>query len=188
MLSLILGTGVGGGVVHDGTLRRGPAGTGGEFGHMPVSGPALVKHGLPVRVCGCGRTGCVESYVSGPGLARIVYDLSGRHLGPEEIALSRHDDPAIGRAWSAWLDLAADMALALVQAVDPDLIVLGGGLSRVDGIAGALHSALAGVQIPGFDAAPIVLAEGGDASGARGAALSAVQADATGGVTWSAAR
>lgn len=175
VMSLILGTGVGGGVVHDGELRKGPAGTGGEFGHMPVSGPALLAHGLGLRDCGCGRRGCVESYVSGPGLARIGQEISGREITPEEIVALRHTDPGATRAWAAWLDLAADMALALVQTVDPDVIVLGGGLSRVEGLAQELHTALARAQIPGFGVAPIVIADGGDASGARGAALAAWQ-------------
>lgn len=175
VMSLILGTGVGGGVVHDGQLHGGPAGTGGEFGHMPASGTALMTHGLALRQCGCGRTGCVEPYVSGPGLARIAQELAGRDMTPEEIASLRQADPDATRAWAAWLDLAADLALALVQTVDPDVIVLGGGLSRVEGLAEELHAALQAAQIPGFGVAPIVLAEGGDASGARGAALAAMQ-------------
>jgi len=173
VMSLIMGTGVGGGVVHDGQLRPGPAGTGGEFGHMAVSGPGLLTHGLAVRDCGCGRRGCVESYVSGPGLARTAREIAGRDMTPEEVAAARATDPGAGRAWAAWLDLAADLALALVQAVDPDVIVLGGGLSRIDGLATELQQALARAQIPGFGVPPIVVAEGGDASGARGAALAA---------------
>ena len=175
VMSLIMGTGVGGGVAHDGALRPGPAGTGGEFGHMPVSGPALLTHGLAMRDCGCGRRGCVESYVSGPGLARIAQELTGRDMSPADIGAARASDPAAGRVWAAWRDLAADMALALVQAVDPDVIVLGGGLSRIDGLASELGEALAAAQIPGFGVPPLVLAEGGDASGARGAALAASQ-------------
>ncbi|MBM1220916.1 ROK family protein [Ponticoccus sp. SC2-23] len=175
VMSLIMGTGVGGGVAHRGALWPGPAGTGGEFGHMPVSGPGLLAHGLALRECGCGRRGCVESYVSGPGLARTAREVAGRDMTPEEVAAARATDPGAGRSWAAWLDLAADMALALVQAVDPDVIVLGGGLSRVDGLVGELEQALAQAQIPGFGVPPIVLAEGGDASGARGAALAASQ-------------
>lgn len=175
VMSLIMGTGVGGGVAHRGVLWPGPAGTGGEFGHMPVSGPALLTHGLAIRDCGCGRRGCVESYVSGPGLARTAREISGRDMTSEEVAATRSTDPGAGRAWAAWLDLAADMALALVQAVDPDVIVLGGGLSRINGLPAELGDALARAQIPGFGVPPIVLAEGGDASGARGAALAASQ-------------
>ncbi|MBW6507575.1 MAG: ROK family protein [Rhodobacteraceae bacterium] len=174
VVSLILGTGVGGGVAFAGKLRHGPVGTGGEFGHTAASAAVVVAHGLPIRRCGCGRLGCVEPYISGPGLARLAQDLTGRQMSPETIAALKASDADASRVWSVWCELTAELLLTLVQTIDPDIIVLGGGLSRVPGVAGDLGAALRRTQIAGFGAPPIVLAEGGDASGARGAALAAM--------------
>ncbi len=175
VMSLILGTGIGGGVVTGGALRAGPVGTGGEFGHTPASAAVVQRHGLPIYTCGCGRTGCVETYVAGPGLGRMAGVLTGRQLGPKDIAARRKGDPDAARVWQVWVEMTAELLVSLVQSVDPDVIVLGGGLSRIDGVTIELGAALSAAQIPGFGGTPIVLAEGGDASGARGAALAAVQ-------------
>ena len=173
VMGLILGTGVGGGIVHDGKLYPGPAGTGGEFGHMPASAAVMMAHDLPLKVCGCGRTGCSEAYVAGPGLSGLAEHLMGVRLSPEDIAARKDSDPDVARVWSVWLALTADMVLTLVQVADPDVIVLGGGLSQIDGLCEALTEAVAAVQIKGFGGPLITLAQGGDASGARGAALAA---------------
>ncbi|WP_420860028.1 ROK family protein [Marivivens marinus] len=176
VMSLILGTGVGGGIAYDGQLRPGPVGTGGEFGHTPASAAVVSAHELPIYQCGCGRMGCVETYIAGPGLARMARDLTGRDWTPETLAAARSSDAEAGRVWDVWLAMTGDLLLSLVQTVDPDVIVLGGGLSRVPNVAEDLGAALRGGQIAGFGAPPIVLAEGGDASGARGAALAALNA------------
>lgn len=175
VMALILGTGVGGGIAFDGQLRPGPVGTGGEFGHMPASACVVAAHGLPIHRCGCGRMGCVETYVAGPGLARMAFDLTWRTWSPEALAAARTQDADAARVWAIWLEMTAGLLLSLVLAVDPDVIILGGGLSRVPGVAEDLGAALRRTQISGFGTPPIVLAEGGDASGARGAALAAVQ-------------
>lgn len=180
VMSLIIGTGVGGGVAFDGKLRGGPSGTGGEYGHMPAPAPVVAAHGLPIHKCGCGRTGCIETYVAGPGLARMARDLTGREIDPERIGLEKDGPGDAGRVWSVWVELASELVLSLVQTVDPDIIVLGGGLSRVPGVLGDLEQGLAAAQLAGFAVPKLALAEGGDASGARGAALAAVQESAGG--------
>ena len=173
--ALVLGTGVGGGVTIGGKLRHGPVGAGGEFGHISASASVVARHGLPIRRCGCGRMGCVESYVSGPGLMRMAQDLTGCEWSPEDLVERRASDVGAMKVWEVWLELIGDLLLCLVQTVDPDAIVLGGGMSRPAGIRGEISHALSRGQFAGFCSPPVLLAEGGNASGARGAAYVAWQ-------------
>lgn len=172
---LILGTGIGGGVAIEGRLVPGPAMVGGEFGHFAAPAHLVAAHGLPVLRCGCGRMACTETYVAGPGLTRLCLHLTGRALTPPQIAAAKAQDPDLARVWSLWLAFAAELMITLTFVIDPAAIVLGGGLSRIPGIADDLTSALAAAQLPGFAIPRILLAEAGDASGARGAAHAAVQ-------------
>ena len=174
VMALILGTGVGGGIVHEGKLYEGPAGTGGEFGHMPASAAIALEHDLPLRPCGCGRRGCAETYVAGPGMTALAEHLIGETLSPETIAARKDTDASVARVWAVWRDMTAEMLLTLVQVADPDVIVLGGGLSRIPNLCDELSAALAQAQIDGFGGPEITLAQGGDASGARGAAMAAL--------------
>ncbi|MBW7922303.1 MAG: ROK family protein [Rubellimicrobium sp.] len=172
---LILGTGVGGGVVVNGQLLQGPSLTGGEFGHFALPAHVLARHGLPLRQCGCGRTGCTETYLSGPGLSHLAQALTGSARTPREIAAGRSGDPALARVWEVWCELAAELVITLTFTIDPEVVVLGGGLSQIAGIAGDLAAATARAQLPGFHTPLIRVAQGGDASGARGAAHAALQ-------------
>jgi len=171
VMGLIIGTGIGGGIAIDGALIPGPTATGGEFGHFAAPAQLVAKHSLPVVQCGCGRMGCIETYVAGPGLERLAKHLTGQSLTAPEIADRRHDDMA--EVWSLWCELAAEMLHTLTLTVDPDVIVFGGGLSKVPGVIDDLTAAAASSQIPGFAPAQLVLAQGGDSSGARGAAYAA---------------
>lgn len=173
VMALILGTGVGGGIVYDGRLYDGPAGTGGEFGHMPASAAIALEHGLPLRTCGCGRIGCAETYVAGPGMTALAEHFVGEALSPKDIAARKDSDPAVAKVWNVWRAMTADMLLTLVQVADPDIIVLGGGMSRMPNLCEELTTALAATQIKGFGGPKLALAQGGDASGARGAAMAA---------------
>ncbi len=172
---LILGTGIGGGVAVGGRLLAGHSLTGGEFGHFTLSAHLLEKHALPVHRCGCGRSGCTETYLSGPGLARLAGALTGRPLSSREIVEGRAGDPDLARVWQVWCELAAEMIVTLVFTIDPEVIVLGGGLSQARGIADDLSAATQRAQLPGFRIPAIRVAQGGDASGARGAAYAACQ-------------
>ena len=174
VMSLILGTGIGGGVAYDRALRFGPTMTGGEFGHCSAPAGLVAKYDLPVFECGCGRAGCIETYIAGPGLARLAKAMLGRDLTPPQIAAARHGDCA--EVWQVWLAFCADLIRNLTMTVDPDIIIIGGGLSKVDGVADALWQAANDAQIGDFTVPPIVTAQGGDASGARGAAYAAWQA------------
>ncbi|MEJ6397401.1 ROK family protein [Yoonia sp. 208BN28-4] len=171
--SIIMGTGIGGGICIEGHILTGPTATGGELGHTAAPAHVVAAHNLPIVQCGCGRMGCIETLVAGPGLQRIAKHLTGADLSPQEIAARRHDDMA--QVWDVWCALAAELVLGLTLTVDPDVIVLAGGLSRITGIADDLAKAAAAAQFGGFGIPPIVLAQGGDASGARGAAYVAWQ-------------
>ena len=173
-VGLILGTGVAGGVVTGGKLLPSPSQTGGEFGHFPLAAPPIAAHNLPVLPCGCGRLGCVETYLSAPGLARIAAHRTGTTHVPETIVERRATTPAFQMAWDIWLDLATEFLVTLCFTIDPEVIVIGGGLSRAPRLTDDLTQRLAEATLNGFPIPAVRLAEGGDASGARGAALHAL--------------
>lgn len=172
-MGLNLGTGLAGGVVVDGRLLDSPTGTGGEFGHFPLPAGPMIRHGLPVLACGCGRMGCTETLIAGPGLARIVALKTGRQMVPQEIVAARNSDPAIAACWAIWLELLTDLMVTLTLTLDPGCVVLGGGLARAEGLVDELTAALQQAQLAGYGIPVIRLAEGGDATGARGAAYAA---------------
>lgn len=173
--AVVLGTGVGGGVAIGGALPEGPTLTGGEFGHMAAPAHLVQQYQLPIVPCGCGRRGCIESYISGPGLQRLARTLAGVDLEPPQIVARRRVDMA--RVWAVWCEITAELLHNVTMALDPDLIVLGGGLSRIDGLVDELTQYCRRAQIGDFCPAPLMLAQGGDTSGARGAAYAACGAD-----------
>ena len=174
VMALILGTGVGGGIAVDGSILQGPTHTGGEFGHTSAPAHLVAKHDLPIWRCGCGRMGCIETYIAGPGLARLAKHILGTDLTTVEIAARRDIDT--GPVWQVWCDFGADLLHSLTLTADPDLIVLGGGLTHIDGLVEDLSATTRRAQIGDFAIPEIVLAQGGDTSGARGAAYAAWQA------------
>ena len=119
----ILGTGVGGGIVVEGKVLTGPNAIAGEWGHNPL--PAPTADDLPHPVCYCGRKGCIETYLSGPGLARDYEKRTGRRLAAEEIV-------ALGdESLSRYEERLARALASVINVLDPDVIVLGGGMSNV---------------------------------------------------------
>ena len=172
---LILGTGVGGAVSTAGALHPSGREISGEFGHMAAPAHLVVQYGLPIVRCGCGQMGCVETLVAGAGMSRIAAVVIGRDLTPIEIAAARHTDPEVGKVWDIWVAVVSDLLNTISRVVDPDLIVIGGGLSQMQGVAGALEVGLKAIQFDSFDAAKVVVAQGGETSGARGAAFNAWQ-------------
>jgi predicted NBD/HSP70 family sugar kinase len=119
---------------------------------------------------------CHETLVSGPGLARIAFHLTGRDLTAPQIVAARGADAELARVWAVWCELMAELLVAITVTLDPDVIVLGGGLSGVAGICEDLTQAMGSAHIPGLALPRLAVAEGGDATGARGAALAALQA------------
>ena len=155
---LILGTGVGGGLAIDAHLIK--------------------LHDLPVLKCGCGRMGCTETLVSGPGLTRLAQRFVGKELTPEQLVEARAVNAMAAQAWRVWCDLLADLLITLVFTTDPSAVVIGGGISKIPDLIRDLTVPLQKAQLPGFAIPELLLAEGGDASGARGAAYAALQEQA----------
>lgn len=177
VLSLALGTGVSGAFVRDGVLYIGYSHTMGEFGHIAAPAHLVDAHDLPLVACGCGHVGCIETLISGPGLSRIALTVTGKVLAPEDLIAARSTEPQARKVWDIWCALTADLIRTLTRTLDPDCIVLGGGLSVVDRVAEDLVIAARKTQFAGFEIAPILVAKGGDTSAARGAAFAAISLD-----------
>lgn len=179
-VGLILGTGVAAGYCQDGAPAPRHGGIAVEIGHGGMPARALARHGLPLFPCACGREGCIESYVAGPGLARIAAHLGLGPLAAPDIARrAAEGDADAARALTIWADLAGETLELLQLTIDPDVVVLGGGLSQIPAVVERLTAALDGRFMAGVPVPALRLARFGDASGVRGAALLArrVQAD-----------
>lgn len=169
VFGVIIGTGTGGGIVIDGQLLAGPNRIAGEWGHNPLPWPTGDED--PGPSCYCGKRGCIETYLSGPGLAADFLRTTGRELTPSQIVVeSESGDSEAESALCRYEDRMARSLASVMNIVDPNVIVLGGGLSnlerlyrRVPGLIGA-HLFSDGAQI---DLRPPVH---GDSSGVRGAA------------------
>jgi fructokinase len=170
VFAVILGTGCGGGVAMNGRVHVGPNGVGGEWGHNPL--PWAAEDELPGPQCYCGKFGCIETWISGTGLANDHLRVTGQSLtGPEIVAASEAGDAA-AEASVARLEGRIGRALAsVVNLLDPDAIVIGGGLSKVDRLYARLPELIARHLFGGGAlATPVRKAKHGDASGVRGAA------------------
>jgi fructokinase len=127
VFGVIVGTGTGGGVVVDGRVLTGPNAIAGEWGHNPLPWPRADE--WPGPACYCGKTGCVETFLSGPGLAR---DYPGGGLSPVEIvARAASAEAAAEAAVLRYEDRMARALATVVNVLDPDVIVLGGGMSQI---------------------------------------------------------
>ncbi len=163
-----VGTGIGGALVQDGVLYRGAYGTAPEFGHLTV-----VPGG---RACPCGKRGCLERYVSGSGLAMIHARCGGDDLDASVVVASAQTGDAVAqKALAIHRDLLGYSFASLILALDPHVIVLGGGLSKLEQLYRDLPAAIAPYLFAGVRVPPILPPAFGDAGGARGAALLARQ-------------
>ncbi|THF60744.1 ROK family protein [Pseudothauera nasutitermitis] len=164
----ILGTGVGGGIVAHGRLLVGANAIGGEWGHSPLPLPGADD--LPLPPCYCGRHGCVETYLSGPALAADHLRHSGETLDAARIAeRAAAGDAVCGASVARYAERLARALAPVINLLDPDVIVLGGGLSRID----ALYRDVPRLWRPYVFSDSIVTrllpARHGDSSGVRGA-------------------
>lgn len=131
VFAAILGTGVGAGIVVRGEVLHGCNGIAGEWGHNRL--PSLLGETRPERRCWCGRTDCVECWLSGPGLAADHADHGGGRLMAEQVvAAMRSGDAAAAATFERYAERLAQALAAVINVLDPQVIVLGGGLSRVD--------------------------------------------------------
>jgi len=130
VFGVILGTGVGGGIVAHGRILEGANAIGGEWGHNPLPLPRADDRPLPL--CYCGRRACIETYLSGPGLAADHARASGERITATEIAeRAANGDARCIQALDRYVDRLARSLALVINIVDPDVIVLGGGLSRI---------------------------------------------------------
>jgi N-acetylglucosamine kinase len=168
----ILGTAAAGGLAISGQLYKSCQRIAGEYGHLQLSATLQQKYQLPSRPCGCGLPNCVEGFIGGPGLLFL-----NRHFGgnassvPNLIENLRIGEPKACVTFDCYIDLLGASFAALILSYDPDIIVLGGGLSLIDEIIEQLPAAIEPHLFNGFTPPPIVRAKFGDASGVRGAAL-----------------
>ncbi len=172
MFGAILGTGAGGGYCVEGRLIAGLNGIAGEWGHWTVPATLLTAYELPLLDCACGLRGCMERYVSGSGLGLIHHHVGGEAIDAGGIiALADDGDAVARRALDIHRDLLGHAFAGLVLALDPHVIVLGGGLSKVERLYEELPAAIAAHLFAGMRVPPILPPKFGDAGGARGAAL-----------------
>jgi fructokinase len=166
---VIIGTGTGGGITIDGRVLVGHNAIGGEWGHNPLPWPHPGER--PGQACYCGRSGCIETFLSGPGLARDFREATTRALDPAEIvARAEAGDPDADAALARYEDRMARALASIINVLDPDVIVLGGGMSNTarlyDNVPRLWDSYIFSDRVE----TRLVRALHGDSSGVRGAA------------------
>ena len=162
VLGVILGTGVGGGIVHQGKVLKGANAIAGEWGHNPL--PLPTGDDLPLPACYCGRAGCIETYLSGPGLVRDHEQATGKRLAAEEIVALG------GRTLEKYVERLARALAGVINVLDPDVIVLGGGMSNVAALYTEVPRLWTRYVFSDQVATRLVAPMHGDSSGVRGAA------------------
>ncbi len=169
VFGVIIGTGVGGAIVIEGALLEGRHAMAGEWGHTPL--PWLRPDEFPGPVCWCGRNGCLETWVSGTGLAADHARVTGdRMTGEIIVARAAAIDPASQATLHRHADRLARGLAMIANILDPELIVLGGGLSRLQHLYGVLPALMKPHMFTDHPTPEIRSPRWGDASGVRGAA------------------
>lgn len=164
VFAAILGTGCGAGLAVDGALLEGRNGIAGEWGHVALPWPRPSEH--PGPVCWCGRRGCLEVWVSGPGFAEDARTTSAEAA----LAEARAGAPVARAAFDRYVSRLARGLAMVCDILDPDVIVLGGGMSNVGELYGRLPGEIARHVFSDVFATPVRKAVHGDSSGVRGAA------------------
>ncbi|RWR01889.1 N-acetylglucosamine kinase [[Pantoea] beijingensis] len=174
VLGLILGTGVGGGIIVDGKPLTGRNAITGEFGHMRLPLDALEGLGrnIPIQRCGCGKHGCIESYLSGTGFAWLWQQRYQHTLSAPDIIARYYqgDEQAISHT-EVYCELLAACLGNLLTIIDPHLVVIGGGLSNFDALYDGLSERVVKYLLPVAKPPRFEKARHGDAGGMRGAAF-----------------
>ncbi|WP_210530791.1 fructokinase [Pantoea ananatis] len=172
VFGVIIGTGSGAGVAINGASRIGGNGNAGEWGHNPL--PWMDEDELRYRAevpCYCGQQGCIETFVSGTGFAIDYQRLSGvARKGAEIVKLLEQQDPVAALAMSRYEIRLAKSLAQVVNLIDPDVIVLGGGMSNVDRLYQTVPTLMKKWVFGGECETPVLKAMHGDSSGVRGAA------------------
>ncbi len=169
VFAVILGTGVGGGIAVDGKVLDGANAIAGEWGHNPLPWPRAEE--LPGPRCWCGLDGCQETWLSGPGLASDHRRVTGQELaGPAIVAGAEAGDPACRATLERYVGRLARGLAAVINLIDPEVVVVGGGLSRVPLIYEAVPQLWSRWIFSDRVVTRLVPARHGDSSGVRGAA------------------
>jgi fructokinase len=164
---VILGTGAGAGIVVNGQVLEGRNGIAGEWGHNPL--PWITAADLPLRPCPCGKIGCIERYVAGPALA-FEADGEGARDATAILPRAQAGDKAAASALARHAERLARALAAVTNLLDPDAIVLGGGLSNLPHLYTELPELMRPFVFSDSFTPNIVQATHGDSSGVRGAA------------------
>jgi fructokinase len=167
VFGVILGTGCGGGIVMHGRVHQGPHRVAGEWGHTPLPWPTGPE--VPGNLCWCGKHGCLETYVAGPSLARDCDGPDAHDASGLPARAAADDKPAIA-ALARHADRLARGLAVVINILDPDAIVLGGGLSNMAHLYTALPRLIPTYAFSDVIATPILRNLHGDSSGVRGAA------------------
>ena len=167
MFGVILGTGCGAGIIMHGRVHQGPHRVAGEWGHNPLPWPRGQE--VPGHLCWCGKHGCLETYVAGPALARDC-DGPGAHDASGLPARAAAGDLLAAEALARHADRLARGLAVVINLLDPDAIVLGGGLSNMDHLYTELPRLIPAHAFSDVIATPILRNKHGDFSGVRGAA------------------
>ncbi len=169
VFGVILGTGVGGGVVIRGKVWTGPNAIGGEWGHNPLPWPGPDE--LPGPSCYCGQRGCIETFVSGPALLRDHERATGEHASTHEIvAMADVFEPRSAATMERYEQRLARALAGVINLLDPDAIVLGGGLSNVMRLYENVPARWGAWVFSDHVDTRLIAPRHGDASGVRGAA------------------
>lgn len=169
VFGVILGTGCGGGIAIHGRAHAGANAIAGEWGHNPLPWPRDDER--PGPACYCGRFGCLETFLSGPGLAASYCARTGERLTGEDIvAAANAGQPEATATLDDWIDRLARGLATIVNLLDPDVVVVGGGLSRIGRIYTDVPSRWSPWVFSDAVVTRLVPAAHGDASGVRGAA------------------
>lgn len=169
VFGVILGTGTGGGLAVNGALVEGVNSIAGEWGHNPLPWPSIAE--LPGDACYCGRSGCIETWLSGPGLARDHVRGGGESISGEEVVAraSLGDDTAT-ETLDRWQGRLARSLATIMNVVDPEVIVVGGGLSAIESLYDRVPARWGQWVFSDAVSTRLVRAKHGDDSGVRGAA------------------
>jgi fructokinase len=169
VFGVILGTGVGGGIVVDRRTLIGRNAIAGEWGHNPLPSPRDEER--PGPPCYCGRNGCIETFLSGPGMASDYAAHGGDDVDAREIVRrAAADDPGAAACLARYEERLARSLAGVINVLDPDVIVLGGGLSNIDSLYTSVPALWAGHVFSDRVTTRLVRAAHGDSSGVRGAA------------------
>ena len=168
VFGVIVGTGTGGGIVVDGRVLNGPNAIAGEWGHNPLPWPRAEE--LPGPACYCGRHGCIETWLSGPGLRRDHLASSGERLDPAQIAARAPDKAASAATLSRYIDRMARALAQVINLLDPDVIVLGGGIGNIDALYREVPQRWGQWIFSDVVSTRLLRPLHGDSSGVRGAA------------------